>query len=208
MKKILFTLVLITAVGFSSFADGRNYMSIGGAYNKLSQTQNQVSPAFSETYTSYGLNMTGYSGKDIGFYSSVTFLLIQEFKSEQGTASATFSDLSGLDSKWGMDAQLGLAKKTAINEKMFLLAGAGLNYSQILMSWSDSEGYLDSFIFGILGVGGIAELALELFDGFYLSGMLRGGYNFKALLGDLAESHIDFAGGFTITPALGLAVLY
>jgi len=208
MKKILLALVLIAAVGLSSFAEGRNYMSIGGAFNKLSQTQNQVSPSYSETYSSYGLNLTGYSGKDIGFYSSVTFLLIQEFKAEQGTASVTFSDLSGFDSKWGMDAQLGLAKKTTLNENMFLLAGAGLNYSQILMTWSDSEGYTDSFMFGILGVGGIAELAVELFDGFYLSGMLRGGYNFKAVLGDLAETGIDFGGGFTITPALGLAVLY
>ncbi|HAE22270.1 MAG TPA: hypothetical protein DCG47_08105 [Spirochaetaceae bacterium] len=207
MVKRIALFAFIALLSQAAFAqEGKNYWSFGVAYNKMSQSQEQVVPTYKETYSSLGLSMTGFSGRSIGFYSNATFMVVQEFTAELGSASARVTDLSAFDQKWAMDAQLGIAKKTMLSDSMMLLAGGGLQYSQLVMTWTDNLGYMDGFIYGVLGVGGLVELSSELFDGFSLCASLKAGYNFYPVLGALAESGIEFGGGYTVTPSVGFSL--
>lgn len=107
-----------------------------------------------------------------------------------------------------MDSQVGIAGRQNLSESVQLLFGGGLNYSQVVLTWTDNDGFQDGFVFGVLGAGAIAEVSYELTGNVYLSGMLRGGYNFVPVLGDLTADGIEYGGGFAFTPAIGLAFEY
>jgi hypothetical protein len=209
MKKI-FIIVVFLFVTLTSYvlSEANNYFSIGPAYSTVSQNQLQVYPSYKETYVGYGINMTAFSGKSIGLYSAVTLFLIQEFTAESGSDSITFDDLSAFDSAWGMDSQFGIGQKRTIGTNGFILAGGGINYSQIVTTCTDIYGYQDGFIFGVIGAGGLIEIGSELSDGFSIVGAIRGGYNFSAIMGDLTEHGIDYGGGFAFSAAIGFGVGY
>lgn len=209
MKKtsIIFVFLLVALTSYGE-GDSSNYFSIGAGYSTISQSQLQVYPSYKESYSGYGINMTGFSGKSIGLYSAVTFFLIQEFTAESGSDSITFDDLSVFDSAWGMDSQFGVGERKSFGSNGFILVGGGLNYSQIFMTWTDIYGYPESFIFGVIGVGGVIEIGSEISDGFLIIGTIRGGYNFHAIMGDLTEPGIDYGGGYAFSGAVGFGVEY
>jgi hypothetical protein len=207
MAKRIALILLIALLAQAAFAqEGNRYWSFGVAYNQMSQSQEQVVPTYKETYSSIGLSMTGFSGRSIGIYSNVTFMLVQGFTAELGSASSKVTDMSGYDQKWAMDAQFGIAKKTRLSDSMTILAGGGLQYSQLLLTWTDGFGYMEGIIYGVLGAGGLVELSSELSEGFSLCASLKAGYNFFPVLGDLAESGVEFGGGYTVTPSVGFSL--
>ena len=204
MKKTLIIICSFHVLIGIAVAQDTNYFSVGASFNTMSQSQTQISPEYKEIYSGVGLNMTAFTGRDFGLYSAVSFFAVNEFTAKSGSTSVTTRDMSAFDAFWGMDAQLGIGRRSHLNRALSILLGGGVNYSQLVAEFSNPYLASGRFSYGVMGVGGIAELTLKLFANLHLTGSFRGGYNFLALFGDLNKDGVEFGGGFAIAPAFGL----
>ena len=104
------------------------------------------------------------------------------------------------------DAQFGAAWRDRVTDAVTVMLGGGLNYSQILLTATDAQGFTDVFAFGVLGPGVISDIALDMTERISISLMLRGGYNAFPVWGDLTESGINYSGSWAFTPALAIGL--
>jgi hypothetical protein len=149
LKKIFIITLLLSIATVSVFAD--RMILIQATYLQTNRIIEDGSDEEKHNFGEYGITFTSFVGKDLGFYSSATFLLpFKMNKSINDVDNGDFIDIYD-DFSLGLDALLGVGFLAPINRSFSLLAAGGLHFNGVALT--SSSHLVDPYLKYNLGPG-------------------------------------------------------